>query len=132
MLADVRRLIALRKRFAALVRPLRVGDDCSHLLPASARGDVPLPVPYVYFNAAEAVLVAGNPDWNQDAQVKFAIPFGAMGWSPNEEVTVQNAWQEGSARRLRVAEFEHEQFTILRDGTSGGGVLVLHLTKGGE
>jgi hypothetical protein len=136
MLADSRRLIALRRQFSALIRPLRVGDAADHMIPAAVHASTPLParlpVPYVYFNDHEALLVAGSLDRAGDAAVTFDVPFGRMGWPAEAALEVRDVWQHAPPRELQVAEFGTEQFTILRDGAPGGGVLVLHLVKGTE
>jgi hypothetical protein len=55
-----------------------------------------------------------------------------MGWPAEAALEVRDVWQHAPPRELQVAEFGTEQFTILRDGAPGGGVLVLHLVKGTE
>lgn len=129
MLEDVTRLIAIRKQFAHLVYPLRVGDGASHLHAVACTSADTLPVPYLYARPNEALLVAGNPNTTADAQATLNLPLAELGWQPTDTLVVDDLWAESNSRICKAADFGAQAFQLASDGVRRGGLLVLHIRK---
>ncbi len=129
MLDDVKRLIAIRKRFRHLIRPLRVGDEVSHLLAAEITTESAAPKPYLYHNGDECLLIAGNPNADADLRLRITLPLRAIGWGTDTLLTVTDLWRESPSQMLQAREFADVTHIIQRDKTPRGGLLVLHLRR---
>ncbi len=129
MLADVKRLIAIRKRFSYLIRPLRVGDAVDHLLAADTTIGQAAPIPYLYHNGDECLLIAGNPHTDADLSLRIALPLAALGWDVGALLTVTDLWQETPPQMLSAGQFSDVTHVIRHDKAPRGGLLVLHLQR---
>lgn len=129
MLEDVKRLIAIRRRFSHLIRPLRVGHTTAHLLPIGARTDSPAPVPYLYWNSDECLLVAGNPNPAAELSIDFTFPFEVLGWEAGTQFTVTDLWHDVAEQVIDAENFAKKTHTLRSDKTPRGGLLVLHLQR---
>ena len=127
MLQDVQRLIRIRRDYARLIRPLRVGDGTAHIVAAAFTADRPAPTPYLYRALDECLLVAGNPDREQDLQARFALAESLPEWPSTARLTVRDLWSDAPSFTCTLAEFTARDYTIPCDGEPGGGMLVLHL-----
>lgn len=131
MLADVKRLIRIRKSEARLIRPFRLGEPVQTLAGVEYRCEARLPVPYMYYDRDELLLVAGNPDEKDDMGVRFRLPedavkkFGRLG-----SFAVDDLWNERKVGEMTLQTFEKTEWPIRRDRTGGGGLLVLRLSRG--
>jgi hypothetical protein len=129
MLEDVKRLIAIRRRFSHLIRPLRVGHTAAHLLPIGARTDSPAPVPYLYWNSDECLLVAGNPNPAAELSIHFTLPVEVLGWEAGTQFTVTDLWHDVAEQVIDAENFAKMTHTLRSDKTPRGGLLVLHLQR---
>lgn len=129
MLEDVKRLIAIRRRFSHLIRPLRVGHIAAHLLPIGARTDSPAPVPYLYWNSDECLLVAGNPNPAAELSIHFTLPVEVLGWEAGTQFTVTDLWHDVAEQVIDAENFAKMTHTLRSDKTPRGGLLVLHLQR---
>jgi Alpha amylase, catalytic domain len=127
MLGDVKRLIQIRRTNSDLIRPAPVGKPLEHLHAVSYNATADVPVPYLYQGKDKCILVAGNPHTDQDIEVTFTLPE-KIGFSEQQLLVVNDLWNDVSTR-LSVKEFEEQTFTIKRDKTPGGGMLVLSIIK---
>jgi hypothetical protein len=123
MLEDVKRLIAIRKMNGDLIRPVPVGKPAQHLHEVTYTSNVDLPVPYLYRGEEKMILIVGNPHTDQDAKVTFKLP-AQPDFSQHAALVVNDLWNDTSTR-LTVKEFEKHTFTVKRDKTPRGGLLVL-------
>jgi hypothetical protein len=134
VLDDARRLVHIRREAGDLIRPLRVGrgtDSDSGPLRVEVTSADQLPVPYLYHGGGSLLLVAGNPHTDRDVRVRFRLPREATALpATGGSLRVVDLWTERPARSLSVAAFEQEEWTIPRDKTPRGGLLVLRLEPG--
>jgi hypothetical protein len=60
-------------------------------------------------------------------RARFQLPSEATGTARGASLRVVDLWTDRPARTLTVAAFEQEEWTIPRDKTPRGGLLVLRL-----
>jgi hypothetical protein len=126
MLADVKRLIQIRRTNSDLIRPAPVGKSLEYLHGVSYNATADVPVPYLYQGKDKFILIAGNPHTNQDVTITFKLPE-ELGLTGQQALVVNDVWNNTLAR-LTVRDFEQYTFTIKHDKTPGGGMLVLVMT----
>lgn len=129
MLEDVKKMIAVRKREAGVLA-LAPADQPPRLMAVPHQADVAVPVPYVRWNERAAILVAGNRDADQDAQLKLRIPLQEIGLAGHGHYRVTNLWPGAESRTCNESELAAFPCTVKRDKTPGGGLLVLKLEPG--
>jgi len=116
MLADVKRMIAVRKRFPDLfsaennskpvnIRPLKYVSDCS------------LPVPYIIWNEKKAIIIAGN-NTDRDVTLQISVPDEFQG---HKFESLTDIWNN---KKLRIINGQIK-INIKKDKSSGGGLAVL-------
>ncbi len=127
MLADVKRLIHIRKTNSELIRPAPVGKPAQHLCAIQCSATADIPVPYLYQGDDKYILIAGNPHTTREVEITFKLP-DELGLAQQQTVTVKDLWND-TTTTLTVQDFEQHAFTVKRDKTLRGGLLVLHLTK---
>src|SRR5208283_4787023 len=96
MLEDVARMIAIRKREAAIL-PVAVDQEEPRLRAVPCKCSIDVPVPYVRWSAQGAILVAANRDTSRDAQVELRVPLEEMGLGGHESHKVSDPWFGGKA-----------------------------------
>jgi Alpha amylase, catalytic domain len=127
MLEDVKRLIQIRKTQSNLIRPAPMGQPCHHLHALAYTSNVDVPIPYLYQGEDKCILVAGNPDTDQDVEITFHLP-AQLELTDTQRLSVNDLWHDTSAI-MKVAEFHQHVFTIRRDKTRRGGLLILLISK---
>lgn len=125
MLDDVKRLIAIRKQEADILaaRPTYAG---STLLPLDFEAGVPCPRPYLRWSDSTAILVAGNPSAEADAQLSITLPLDRIGLDGHGTYTVTDLWT-GAAETRGEADLLRLGITVPRDKTPGGGLRLLKI-----
>jgi hypothetical protein len=94
MLDDAKRLIAIRKRFRRLIRPLRVGDAVDHLLRVATDVGGTALTPYLHRRNDGCLLIAGNPNTDADLSIRCTLPLEALGWDAGTLLTVTDLWHD--------------------------------------
>jgi len=132
MLTDVKKMIGIRRRAASLIRPFRMGEEAMTLLHVDCESDRPIPVPYMYYDKNRMLIVAGNADEYAGVEVKFKMPVPVVENLPSGSLfKVSDLWNGKEAGMATAAEFEDMTWTISKDRSAGGGLLVLELKSEG-
>lgn len=111
---DMRKLLQIRKEHRTLVHAAHTGQTSGLPQSLSVESSSPIPAPYLYTNTRYALLVAGNP--YSDRDIRFCWK-GGKGW----EVY----------KTLYGPEPMCNDFTITKDRTPNGGLLIVLLKKKG-
>jgi len=127
MLEDARRMIAIRRREASVLRPTSPGQERVDILEVPRRPEGDLPVPYLRWHGGEAIVVAGNPDPAADAEIRLDIPVARTSLPVRETYLVEDLWN-GGRRRVSRADLGRLPCTVARDQSPRGGVAVLKIT----
>ena len=129
MLQDVTRMIHIRRQESSLIRPVCWGGKNSNILPVEYESDTELPVPYLYEGEGKMVLIAGNPQEDADAMVSFHLPENILKKiGQDASIRVVDLWNEKGTETMSASEFRDRKWTITRDKTARGGLLVLEIT----
>jgi len=119
MLADVKRMIAIRKRFPDLfsaqnngkpvnIRPLKYTSDCS------------LPVPYIIWNEKRAIIIAGN-NTDKDVILQISVPEE---FNDHKSEPVTDIWNN---KKLRIINGQIKTL-IRKDKSPAGGLAIIGLS----
>jgi hypothetical protein len=127
MLDDVRRMIRIRRQQRELIYPLRVGQEGPTPVAVAHQASVKLPVPYLYTGNGKALLVAGNPHVDQEVDIRFDLTALALGLDEQQSIQVVDLWNERVVVAATVDELAQQTFTIARDKSPRGGLLVLSI-----
>lgn len=120
MLADVRKMLALRRRYAELVRAQIERVPGTGVVPAVVEKlPANVHVPYLLFNGRRMLLVAGNAT-DRDVTLEFGMPWKTVGWQPKE---MKSVWHESAAPLVPDGK-GRVRVTIPRDYAPGGGLAV--------
>ena len=123
MLADTTRLLALRRRFAALLhaRMRWTADEGICELATSVRPSQ-VPVPYLVYNRTRALLVAGNPT-DSDVTLEVTLPLEKLG---RPVTALKDVWS-GSGLVLKPDAEGMVRLAIPKDRQPRGGLAVFEL-----
>lgn len=127
MFEDVKKMMAVRKREAGILA-LRPDQKEPALMAVPHQTDIGVPVPYLCWNQEGAILVAGNPDPNQDARLKIQIPLNKIGLAGHAHYKITDLWPGGGETTI-LAEGDMKNFScaVKRDTTPGGGLRVFKI-----
>jgi len=126
MLADVKKMIALRKQESALlhVLPNNVFPPIDSLAYSCSEK---IPVPYMLWDDKSVLVVAGN-DTDNDINITVNIPLTKTGLKKARKVTVTDLWN-GGKKEMTAAELKKFSFTVKRDRVAGGGIGVFKIIE---
>lgn len=124
MFEDVRRMIAIRKRYAEAMAMIPGGTE-PRLKRVPHTSDIPVPVPYLRWGREYAILVAANRDREHDATVKLDIDLSGTPLAGRERYTVTDLWNETAARTMTTAELKELRSLVKRDGAAQGGLTII-------
>lgn len=129
MLADVKKMLAIRRREKAVIRAVR-NDGKIDIASVPCRSDVEVPVPYVLWGEGRAILVAGNRS-DRDARVTAELPLKTAGLGGAAKIRVTDLWN-GGERTITAQEAAAFAFPVKRDKVAGGGLAVFRLEPAGD
>jgi hypothetical protein len=127
MLADVKKMIALRKQESRLLYALP-----NNVLPPidslAYTCSEKIPVPYMLWDDKSVLVVAGN-NTDADANITVTVPLAKTGLRKARKVTVTDLWN-GGTREMTAAELKKFSFTVKRDRVAGGGIGLFKIETG--
>jgi hypothetical protein len=126
MFEDVKKMIAVRKQEADVLA-LTLEKEEPKLMAVSCERDITVPVPYIRWDHRSAILVAANPNTNEDAQLKLRIPLKEIGLAGRTSYKVTSLWPGGETKTYPEKDLAGFACTVKRDRTQGGGLLVLKI-----
>ncbi len=130
MLQDVKRMIRIRRQEEGLIHPICMGESINTLLKVEYESDLDLPAPYMYYGTGKMVMIAGNPNTDFDAKARFKMPEDVMKeLKSDDSIKVIDLWNEKEIGLMNIREFEDMEWTILKDKSAHGGLLVLKIEK---
>ncbi len=116
MLADVKKMISIRKENADLIHAER-DDNMPHIMPLEFKADGPIPVPYLIWNDNKALIIAGNSN-NKDILCTITLPAEKIKFK-----TCKNIWNHNAIK----IEGPKMSFIISKDKVLNGGLVVLKM-----
>jgi hypothetical protein len=126
MFEDVKKMIAVRKREAAILGPAP-DEKRPQLMAVPHETNVAVPVPYVRWNSRGAIIIAGNRDEKRDAHLTLRVPLSEMGLAGRPSYTVTELWPGGAPRSHSETDLAALTCVVNRDRTPGGGLRALKI-----
>ena len=126
MFNDVKKMIAIRKQYSETLA-MWPGGKVPNLRAVPHQGDIEVPIPYVRWVDHSAILIAGNRNSSQDANLKLQIDLGDIGLGGHAAYRVTDLWSGGKPKTYSEAELGNFSCTVKRDNTPGGGILVFEI-----
>jgi hypothetical protein len=124
MFADVKKMIAIRKREADVLGAVHNHGDLS-LVPLAFSGSSSLPQPYARWVQGKAIVVAGNPS-ESDVEITVTVPLADIGLASSNRYRVTNLWHE-QVEVVDTATLARLPISIRRDKTAGGGLALVKI-----
>ena len=133
MLEDMKCIIKIRRDHPHLIKPGKMGQEKNHYCPVDYKADRTLPVPYCYCGEDQVLLVAANPDENEDVQVYFELDR-VLEANCIYKVSVLFGEMQGEQieRTGDVGTLSAHAWRIKRDKAFRGGLLVLKFVPAGD
>ncbi|MCP3985359.1 MAG: hypothetical protein GY723_13295 [bacterium] len=133
MLADVKRMLAIRREHRDLIHAISPGNADVDLIAVSIESDAELPVPYLLSDGRRALLVVGNPS-GETATASLELTLEGLGLtSEGTALWATELWPtELAARRVTVEELASYRCTIPADRNRGGGLHLVRFEAGAE
>lgn len=130
MLEDMKRIIKIRRAHPHLIRPGRMGEETERFCPLDYEADEILPVPHIYREKEEVLLIAANPDEEKNVWIK---PNLSEVLQPENSYQVSVLFGEMPEEMGEVVwsgkHLSRRKWLIKRDKTSRGGLLVLKIKE---
>ncbi|MDY3919456.1 MAG: alpha-amylase family glycosyl hydrolase [Candidatus Limivivens sp.] len=127
MLEDTRRMLEIRRGFSKLIRPVQMeGADNPVLKALSFTSEKLLPKPYLYLGEQEAILVAANPDSQEEAVLNIGLS-DALGMK-KEAIGYEVLFGAAENGEGTAEELDQKLWKIGADQKARGGLLVVHFT----
>lgn len=130
MLEDMKRIIKIRRAHPHLIRPGRMGEETDRFCPLDYEADEILPVPYIYREKEEVLLIAANSDEEKNVWIK---PDLSEVLQPENSYQVSVLFGETPEEIGEVVwsgkHLSRRKWLIKRDKTSRGGLLVLKIKE---
>lgn len=124
MLADTRRMLAIRRQESDLIYAAMT-DQVPNIEKVGYRCSANIPVPYVLWNDAKALVIVGN-DTDRDVTVSITLPADRGGLAAAGKVKVTDLWN-GWEKTVDMSRTRELDIKVRRDRTPGGGLSVLRL-----
>lgn len=128
MLDDVKWMLTLRRKEAALLTPQIRGDAEPPLAAVGYRSDVDVPIPYVRWNADSAVIVMANRHTNADAHLTLDVPLNRLA-GHGTRYRVTDLWNGGPPKIKGARELSKLAYTVKRDRVRRGGIGLLKIER---
>jgi len=132
MLADVTKMISIRKEYADLLSAKPISRD-PNIAPVAITGyGIPyLPVPYVQWNDQQAIVVLANPGSVDKEMIVHLAATSTFGWNASNSLTVKDIWNETPSYRLEISPngILEIPVKIAADKQVKGGLTVLLITR---
>lgn len=125
MLEDMKKLISIRKKYGHLIKPCKMGNYERNFCSVDYQAEEELPIPYVYKEKGETLLIAANPE---EYSVRMKLDLEAI---LNQAVCYQVTTLFGGEETFQESgeELQKRVYTIKGDKQAGGGLLVLYMRK---
>lgn len=127
MLADVKTMLALRRRYATILTALVRGDVEPPLVAVPYTSDTKVPVPYFRWSGNRGIVVMANRDTGADAHLRLHIPVDKLGGAGDARYRVTDLWNSGKPRVLSATDLAKYMHTIRRDKVRHGGIGLLEV-----
>lgn len=128
MLDDVRRMIAIRKREAAILgADPRIAAD-PNIVAVGYDSDITAPRPYLRWTDGVGILVAANRDAGRVANLTLDVPLGTLG-QRGARYRLTDLWGQGKPRIVSATALGGLKLQIPRDKTPGGGLAVVKIER---
>ena len=131
MLSDVKRMIAIRREYRDLMRPLEVGGGTGAFVVFDHFAPRTMPTPYGYCNQSTLLIVIGNPYRRGSRSVDLTVPWDRLPLEPRAVYELIDLWNRNAPVR-RFRRGESLALSVEADRTTGGGVGVWKLTPVGD
>ena len=129
MLADTKKILAIRREYAHLIKPMRFGlESETPVIRVPYRSEKALPLPYAYVGKDEVVIIAANPNTEESVELTFDLT-GLLG---KGQYQVESMFGDADEKRATVTTFSEMEWIIAPDKTSNGGLLVLAFKRTGN
>jgi glycosidase len=123
MLADVKKMIAIRKQESNLIHALQ-NNVLPNLDSLAFSCSAKVPVPFIIRNDETALIVAGNPT-DKDVKITIDIPLDKIRQGA-KKITVTDLWN-GGEKEYTPDGLKKFSFTVKKDHTAGGGISVFKI-----
>jgi len=126
MFEDVKKMIAVRKRESEIL-DVKPEIFRPRLMAVPFEADKKVPRPYIRWSSKGTIVVAANPNTEEDAILKLRIPLDPTGLAGRGPFKVSDLWP--GEPPMACAETDLENFTCAapRDKRAGGGLRVLKI-----
>nr|HPJ02918.1 hypothetical protein [Candidatus Limiplasma sp.] len=118
VLEDTRRMLDIRRQHNGLIHAFRVDNPQEKLGWVRFSASAPIPVPYSYSDRKRLIVVGGNPNTATAVVLTLELPD----W---ENATVTDLFHQQPLGTHHAGK----EYTIPKDCTAGGGLLVLELCR---
>lgn len=125
MLADMKQLISIRKKYKYMIKPCKMGNYERNFCSVGYQAEEELPIPYIYKECRELLLVAANPE-EHAVTVTFDLE-GVLNPTAAYQVTTLFGGEE--TFKIFGEELQKRIYTIKQDKQTGGGLLVIHFQE---
>jgi len=126
MLADVTKMLAIRKRFSKALAMCAGGQE-PNLKAVNFEADIKVPVPYVRWDDRGAIVIAANRNRDKNADMRLKLDLSGIGHSGHKSYIVTDLWSAIEPKRLTEEELKNFRCEVKRDGIAGGGLAVLRI-----
>jgi len=126
MLADVAKMIAIRRRFSKALAMCPGGQE-PNLKALTFEADMKVPVPYMRWDDRNAIVVTANRNRDKDATVRLKLDLSGVGLAGRKSYVVTDLWSAGEPKSLTEQELGNFRCVVKRDGTAGGGLAVYRI-----
>ena len=127
MLSDVKRMIAIRHEYRALIRPLEVGHGVGAFTVFNNFEPRTMPTPYGYCDENTLLIVMGNPYRKDSRTVETAIPWERLPIKTADVYELTDIWQQSNPVQ-RIRKSASLKLTAEADRIPGGGVGIWKIT----
>lgn len=132
MLADVKKMIAIRKKYADIIcaRPVSKQPNIAPVA-VSGKESTDLPVPYVQWDDKHAIVVIANPGNTIRSIVASIAPACVFGWAGIKGLKVTNIWSDGRSvyRELSPHGILEIPVSLPADKEPGGGLAIFLIER---
>ena len=130
-LADVTRMLEIRKRERSILSTEIRGDIQPNLMSVPHVSDIDVPVPYMRWHERKAIIVLANRNTEKDAHFQLNVPLGKLG-TPQGQYLVTDLWTGGEPRVVAASELGDFAYTVKRDKTLHGGIGLIKIEPVGN
>jgi hypothetical protein len=126
MLADVRKMIAIRKQHSRALA-MCPGGRMPNLKAVQCQADIHVPVPYLRWDDEGAILVAANRNPDRLVTLKHKIDLSGTGLGGRTSYVVTDLWSTAGPVKMSEAELGNFNCVVKQDRSAGGGLAVFRI-----